>query len=161
MQEAIERVDTGKTSSGEARMNWLGVVSFGEFEEDARYRYNVGAKFIRLQPGYECVREVTCNNAIYTIHCKIIRSVTGPRYSCFLPDESHNSESDKPTKAMTQMFSLLGVPINRHRSGYEFFGFNTSEFIAELSGPYSEKENVNRKIDEVEGKFSFDHPQDL
>ena len=117
-------------TSNSTKVNWVGVLSYGIPRLcDPRYIYKVGSKQIRLQPGYEIIRQVSN----FMIHCKITESPTGPEFLCFTADESELSKSNKPTIAMTNIFKTLGIDLTRNRSGYEFFGLNRSDVLEVLT----------------------------
>ena len=111
---------------------WVGIVSFGiPIINNPRYIYSVGSNNLRLQPGFESVRNVNGND----IHCQVVKTDVGPQFKCFLESDSVIGQSTKPTIAMNEILKNLGISKRRNLSGYEFFGFNRSDVLKVIKAP--------------------------
>lgn len=114
-------------------ISWVGIQSIGTPNTLENYLMKVGNKYLRMQPGYTAVREVTTSEGLKVkVYCRVVECAYGPEFECFTEGENIKFSSTKPTKAMKEMFGHLNVKTLRHWSGFEFFGFNNTTVINQI-----------------------------
>jgi len=107
---------------------------------------------LNLRPGFTSVRDVTYGIDCYRVYCEILKGEGGPEYKCFTINESeevlYSSQNLKPTPAVNGLLQILNIGTSRNWSGFEFFGFNRTDVINQLSwNPLTEEiQNLPKKI---------------
>ena len=115
-------------------MDWLGVVSLGEFNKNPKFLCHIGKKAFKLQVGYESIRQVKIsNNESVLVHCKIGEADGEPLFECFSDTQPIFRVKDKkPTKVCKEAFKHLNVISKKKWSGYEFFGLTRSDVFNQI-----------------------------
>ena len=132
-------------SSVNRNVNWMGVVSLGIPYQDPLYKISVGRKTLRIQPGYEALRQLKQGDNVITVHCIIEASTNGPQFICKTKSEPPvYSSSHNISAVVTDVFSKLRIQSKKKWSGYEFFDLTKNEVLRVCMCVYKQKTLLKR-----------------